>query len=733
MPNTFQENTNKWVDDAKNKNLQDAANQSNQVRKGSYSKSNVSGNSRVKDFSTVNGTAISDEDARKAEEQQQQANVTKAQPDGANNYERTNSRMNPVASKITAFSKAISSSPVYSTYIYFKINGLELCSTIQDPTKNIIMSLDNKKSGCGKANTFTLNIAYAVDPIDPDVNYIDRNIAVFTAEANKDSSQNNTDGTATETKSDDSVSLVINRTCYLRYGYSSVGTGEFKSTDIKDSKIEASEKSLPSNVTSHSGSWLSPMYKGMLTDYTCEFQDGILYYTLTGYSSLVALNESKDPLKININSEDGKIRPTRAVEQLVKSYLQGGRESAEPLIDGDDTLAQPTYNPISDDIYYDIVFDDNCLGSDAPVELSMQLDKNISQAISDILASATKEDEYEKIEADSEDPGATNSAKYNWYIEDSVENTDTAASEEGKDEASKTNVEKSGTIHVFCEKSEILTEKAGELAASVDLTFNWMSPGVTISNNQPTLNNYTSIILNFQPEYKGSALVANAAKLGQGKIKANVITIFGREINNGDGDESANNSEPSTTKNDVELLSNQGTDGNPSTNSDNQTDGNEQPKEINYDGSFYMKDDGTIGKTLRSIAPPAGGSNSGITASVQQERSSWADLVQYPYTATMTTLGIPEDIPITGLIQVNPIIYGQKHHSAGVYRIQTTSDTISAGGQFTTTWNLLKVTESLQIQSETFDDKPSTDATQQQDQPTLDEMDQQPGGGAAKK
>lgn len=677
---------------------------------------------------TQNTSNISNEDAQQAKQQQDEATATKTQPDGANNYERTNARMIPVAKKITAFTAAISSSPVYSTYIYFKINGLELCSTSMDPNKNIIMSLDNKRSGCGKANTFTLNIAYAVDPDNPDVNYIDRNIAVFTTEGDGKPSDSNGDNTSTqstetEVKSDDSVNIVINRTCYLRYGYSSVGMGDFSLSET--TQTVAPEGSIPAGVTMHSGGWLSPMYKGMLTDYTCEFQDGILYYTLTGYSSLVALNESKDPLKININSEDGTIRPTRAVEQLVKSYLQGGRESAEPIIDGDSTLAQPTYNPISDDIYYDIVFDDNCLGSDAPVQLSMQLDKNISQAITDILASATKEDEYKKIESDSEDPGATNSAKYSWYIEDNIQNKDNSASEEGNDEAVKTNVKKCGTIHVFCEKSEILIEKAGELAASADLTFNWMCPGATVSDNKTTkLNDYTSIILNFQPEYKGSALVANAAKLGQSKIKATSVKVAATQTpDDANTDQNGGNyGGNDSQRNDI----NTGTDSNPPSNADNQNGGNDQPKEINYDGSFYMKDDGTIGKTLRSIAPPAGGSDSGITASVQQERSSWADLVQYPYSATMTTLGIPEDIPITGFIQVNPLIYGQKHHSAGVYRIQTTSDNISAGGQFTTTWNLLKVTEALQVQSETFDNKPSTDATQQQDNSSLDEAGQQP-------
>ena len=69
----------------------------------------------------------------------------------------------------------------------------------------------------------------------------------------------------------------------------------------------------------------------------------------------------------------------------------------------------------------------------------------------------------------------------------------------------------------------------------------------------------------------------------------------------------------------------------------------------------------------------------------------WAKAAQNTaYKATLLTMGIPEDIPITTRIKIVPLIYGIAHHSQGVYRIVRSTDTIDSGG-FTTSFDLIKV------------------------------------------
>ncbi len=69
----------------------------------------------------------------------------------------------------------------------------------------------------------------------------------------------------------------------------------------------------------------------------------------------------------------------------------------------------------------------------------------------------------------------------------------------------------------------------------------------------------------------------------------------------------------------------------------------------------------------------------------------WAKAAQNTaYKATLLTMGIPEDIPITTRIKIVPLIYGIAHHSQGVYRIVRSTDTIDSGG-FTTSFDLIKI------------------------------------------
>lgn len=68
----------------------------------------------------------------------------------------------------------------------------------------------------------------------------------------------------------------------------------------------------------------------------------------------------------------------------------------------------------------------------------------------------------------------------------------------------------------------------------------------------------------------------------------------------------------------------------------------------------------------------------------------WAKSVNWAYTAQLEIVGVPADIPIGGYIEINPLIYGNKHHTAGVYMITGSKSNITSGG-FVTNLQLVKV------------------------------------------
>ncbi len=65
-------------------------------------------------------------------------------------------------------------------------------------------------------------------------------------------------------------------------------------------------------------------------------------------------------------------------------------------------------------------------------------------------------------------------------------------------------------------------------------------------------------------------------------------------------------------------------------------------------------------------------------------------LEQQIYTATLTTLGVPDDVPILTHMKVVPLIYGKPHHTAGEYYSTKQTDSLSSAG-YTSTFELFKV------------------------------------------
>lgn len=465
------------------------------------------------------------------------------------------SLMSSAKTAIDAVAKKCESNSLSAPYIQFKINGLSVSTIDTDRFKNLIMSLTNEKTGSGQCNKFRLMIAYAPQLGDDwDINRIDRCLTVTTVH-------------------EYTVSSLY---CELTYGYAD-------DADLR-----------------------TTTYKGLLTDYDVDIQDGMLVYTIVGYSGIAALKESKTPISFDTDA-DGKIRPTEAVRQIVEYYLKP---------DGKHSLSK--------DINYEIVFDPpEIKDTDAPIDLPTNVDKNPAKAIDDILKKAVHNTQVAQPADDanqSTDNGIsiadTNKIVYNWYISD--------ASNDGK----------TGTIVVT------MDDPNDTAPAQADVIFNWMSPRADGVN---------FLVKQFQPQFRGIQLLALA--------------------------QSAYN--PRSKDGKLEDI---------------------DPEEL-YTGSYFVKDDGTVGLANESYMPVPGGSVEAVNNNIESGRSTWVQAMQYPYKATMVLQGIPAEIPLTGLIKVVPLIYGQEHHSAGVYMVETSVDQIDMNG-FSTTLQLLKRETTLKLEDQ---------------------------------
>ena len=83
--------------------------------------------------------------------------------------------------------------------------------------------------------------------------------------------------------------------------------------------------------------------------------------------------------------------------------------------------------------------------------------------------------------------------------------------------------------------------------------------------------------------------------------------------------------------------------------------------------------------------------NNMILSSVQ-EYSTWSFITQYPYKATMTIIGCPCEVPLTGRIGVIAKMGNEEHHSSGTYMIRGKKDKINSSG-FITEFELFKITK----------------------------------------
>lgn len=164
-------------------------------------------------------------------------------------------------SSLAKLQDALGSNHTYNAYVSFEIGDLRFSTETKN--NNYFMAMSHKRNGSGQANQFTVNLAFA-----PDISTSDAGIE----DANKLEKYLYESG---------------DKVCYLQYGYS-----------------------YPVRID-------SPLYEGTVMKYSVEIRDNMLYYTLSGYSNICMIRDTK----IDLEKQEGK-RPTEIVKQIFEDHIK---------------------------------------------------------------------------------------------------------------------------------------------------------------------------------------------------------------------------------------------------------------------------------------------------------------------------------------------------------------------------------------------------------------------------
>lgn len=267
---------------------------------------------------------------------------------------------------ITKFSSVVSrlrtylaSKSMYSMWIRFKVGSLDIDTSSQNlygNHANYMLSLENVKNGSGCVNSFTVSIAY-VPKFGDDPDLIDKALSFS------------------------------DRKCTLQYGY---GVDDFHTDE----------------------------YVGQILDYSVEIRNNMLYYTITGYSSITPLIDSKlsfDAIDSTADSESR--RPTVVAKNAIEKYLTEYKISDYKVVVDDNVkdLAEDSIEAASDISLFDYVSSILKLARDEtqPNTEEVELNERITYTytISDYNNSSGKSINITKI-----DPSEEQSIKiiFNW-------------------------------------------------------------------------------------------------------------------------------------------------------------------------------------------------------------------------------------------------------------------------------------------------------------------------------
>lgn len=225
---------------------------------------------------------------------------------------------------VSELQKDLSLKHVYTNWVRFQVGNFSIDTS--DPNQQFFVSLNYSKNGSGQANSFTLMIAYEPKMSDSagrwnlDPNIIDKQLTIYSGNQ-KDKIK-----------------------CWLQYGY-----------DHGPNKL------------------ISPLTEGLVLDFRPELRDGMLFYTITGYSGLVVAIED------NITTDEMKhTRPTNAVKKIIEDNIGQNSEKTN--------------------LGYVVKFGPETEGTDSEVDIPPMSDMNIFQCIDEILKMAVPKDYNEDDE-----------------------------------------------------------------------------------------------------------------------------------------------------------------------------------------------------------------------------------------------------------------------------------------------------------------------------------------------
>jgi len=473
-------------------------------------------------------------------------------------------------------SNSIRWTSAYAPFIWCKIGDLEFATSNIDSKSNYLLSLTHEKTGCGKANSFTLNIAYYPDPLD--ASSIDEKGKLETLDVE-----------------------LIGSKIEFRYGYR---FPDWVTYDIETHTADISGISILDSLESET-------YTGTIYDYSIEITNSMINYRITGVSEIailkdVILEKTAEELK---QLAGDTYNPIKLVKGLLEEQIDNfgldyvvvdcvnGDYSNEDIkngvpenfcgcVDNKDLFTDISNEPLFDFINSTILPSARALNPD-------QSAINITT----------------ETEADSEDGGKENSKD-----DEQTEPVDLITfTYTFHDHLVRKDRKRVITLDYVNPNEKFTSDQV------VDFGFNWMS------------GKLTDIVLNFTPNFQGSIAIANAASL----------------------------------KNTI--------------------------KDMAKNDNIAITGDGVM-EVLTSYVNQRVKGNSG-DESIMNILTAIADMAifqQSPYTASLSTLGIPYDIPMLTHINVKPSIYGRLHYTAGEYRITKITDQISSGG-FNTEFELIRI------------------------------------------
>lgn len=416
----------------------------------------------------------------------------------------------------------------------------------------------------------------------------------------------------------------------------------------------------------------SPTYNGLITGYTSKIDNGNLRYTIKGIGGLNSLNETRISTKEEylVDEKGNEItNPLAYIKNIVRIELEEKGLYTLKILDNIDPEKVVT---IGDDY-------------------KQFNQKNIFQVINDILAQCISSDQYKVMTGEDATNSSSNTEQQEDKVEDQstnsnneesnqnnsnddkpvkksimptqkqlygyfVEDVSTTISNDSSSNESKTNSDDNnqdnkpksckGTIYIYKIPSANGAEnKEATENISADLNITFNWFGPGVDGD----SSYTGIVKDWNPQYDGS-------------------TLYGLAVN---------------------LLSH-----------DNST----VYYTMDYDGNLIQVQG--LGAAREGTLDD---SSKNAVASTIQEYSNWAFVTQYPYSANMTIIGCPCEIPMTGKIAVNALIGSEKHHTSGIYFVLKKTDTINSGG-FWTELELFKIQRGYDPEySEIKDDTSKTD------------------------